>query len=208
MSENTLKLYSFPLSGNAHRVELALSLMGLPYELVEVNLREGEQRSDWFKKLNPTGKVPVLIDGETVVTESTAILTYLAAKFDDGTWMPEDPGLEADVHKWFARAITLLAAGPAAARLITLFGAGFNPEETIQKGHDFLALLEAELAGLNFLVGNRPTLADIAIYTYVAHAPEGHVSLNAYENIRRWLAVIEALPGFVGMQKTDVSAAA
>ncbi len=208
MSETTLKLYTFPLSGNAHRVELALSLLGLPYEAEEVNLGGGEQRADWFKKLNPVGKVPVLVDGETVLTESTAILTYLATKFDDGTWMPEDAALEAEVHKWFARAATVLAAGPAAARLITLFGAGFNPEETIQKGHDFLALLEADLEGLDFLVANRPTFADVAVYTYVAHAPEGHVSLEAYTNVRRWLAAIEALPGFVGMKKTVVDAAA
>ncbi|MEX0300045.1 MAG: glutathione S-transferase family protein [Kordiimonas sp.] len=208
MSDTTLKLYTFPLSGNAHRVELALSLLGLNYELVKVDLAAGEQRSDWYQKLNPVGKVPVLVDGDTVITESTAILAYLAAKFDDGTWMPDDAALAADVHKWFARATSLLAAGPAAARLITLFGAGFDSEETIKKGHDFLALLEAELAGLEYLVAGRPTFADVAIYTYTAHAPEGHVSLEAYPNVRRWIAAVEALPGFVGMQKTDVSAAA
>ncbi len=208
MSDTTLKLYTFPLSGNAHRVELALSLMGVSYELVKVDLAAGEQRSDWYKKLNPISKVPVLVDGETVVTESTAILAYIAAKFDDGTWMPDDAALAADVHKWFARATSLLANGPAAARLITLFGAGFNPEETAQKSHDFLALLEAELEGLEYLVADRATLADVAIYTYTAHAPEGHVSLDAYPNVRRWIAAVEALPGFVGMQKTDVSVAA
>lgn len=208
MSENTLKLYTFPLSGHAHRIELALSLMGLSHELQVVDLAGGEQRSDWFKKLNPSGKVPVLVDGDTVITESTAILTYLAAKFDDGTWIPEDPEGAAEVQKWFVQANTALASGPAAARLITLFGAGFDPETTIEAAHTFLGHLDAALEGRNFLVGATSTFADVAIYSYAAHAPEGHVSLENYQNVLRWIANVEALAGFKGMKKTDVSAAA
>ncbi|MBV1900098.1 MAG: glutathione S-transferase [Kordiimonadaceae bacterium] len=208
MSENTLKLYTFPLSGHAHRAELALSLLGVPYEAIMVDLAGGEQRSDWFKKLNPEGKVPVLVDGDVVVSESTAILTYLAQKFDDGTWLPKGAQAAATVEKWFARATSSLAIGPAAARLITIFGAGFDPVVTAEKAHAFLALLDAELEGRDYLVGDHATFADVAIYSYTAHAPEGHVSLKNYANIRRWIAAIEDLPGFIGMPKTDVSAAA
>lgn len=208
MSENTIKLYSFPLSGHAHRIELALSLMGLDHEVQVVDLAAGEQRSDWFRALNPAGKVPVLVDGDTVVSDSTAILTYLAVKYDDGTWIPTDPSGAAEVQKWFVQANTALATGPAAARLITLFGAAFDPEETIKKAHDFLEHLDAALEGKAFLVADRPSFADVAIYSYTAHAPEGHVSLEQYVNVRRWLAAVEELPGFKAMPKTEVSAAA
>ncbi|MBL4639360.1 MAG: glutathione S-transferase family protein [Kordiimonadaceae bacterium] len=208
MSDNKLKLYTFPLSGHAHRAELALSLLGVDYEAITLDLAGGEQRSDWYKEINSAGVVPALVDGETFITESTAILTYLAAKFDDGTWLPKDAENAAHVAKWFARASAGLAAGPAAARLITVFGAGFDPEVTAEKAHTFLAFLEAELEGKDFLVAGRPTFADVAIYSYTAHAPEGYISLDNYTNIRRWIAAIEALPGFVGMSKTEVAAAA
>ncbi len=205
MSDASLLLYTFPLSGNAHRVELALSLLNVPFEKKTVNLGAGEQREDWFKKLNPNSKVPVLVDGDTVISESTAILTYLAAKYDDGTFMPENAADAAEVQQWFVRANTVVAEGPAAARLITLFGAGFDQEETIQKAHEFLSLLNDNLQDKEFLVAGRATFADVAIYTYVAHAPEGLVSLAEYNNVTRWINQIEALSGFVPMQKTDVS---
>ncbi|MCK0070224.1 MULTISPECIES: glutathione S-transferase family protein [Kordiimonas] len=208
MSDTSLVLYSFPLSGNAHRAELALGLLGVEYENRTVKLGEGEHRGEAFKKLNPASQVPVLVDGETVVTESTAILTYLAAKFDDGSFMPADAAGQAEVQKWFAKANGPLQNGPASARLITLFGAQFDQAATIEKAHAFLAYLNAELEGKEFLVAGRPTFADVAIYSYVAHAPEGLVELTDYSNVTSWLARIEALEGFVGMQKTDVSNAA
>jgi len=208
MTNTKLKLYSFPLSGHAHRIHLALSLMGLNFEIQTVDLANGEQRSDWFKALNPAGKVPVLIDGDTVISESTAILTYLANKYDDGTWIPADAAGAAEVEKWFVAAATTLAAGPASARLINLFGAKFDKAETIEKAHSFLGFLEAALNGKSYLVADRPTFADVAIYSYTAHAPEGDVSLGAYPNVTEWIARIEALDGFVGMPKTDTAKAA
>jgi len=208
MTETKLKLYSFPLSGHAHRIRLALSLLGLNAEIIDVDLANGEQRSDWFKKLNPAGKVPVLTDGDIVVSESTAILTYLAKKYDNGTWLPEDAENAATIEKWFVAASTALAQGPGAARLITLFGAGFDKAETVAKAHAFLTDLDNFLAGKSYLVADRPTFADVAIYSYTAHAPEGHVALDAYHNILNWITRIEALEGFVPMQKTKVAAAA
>jgi glutathione S-transferase len=99
------------------------------------------------------------------------------------------------------------AAGPVAyglcrARLITVFGAAFNPEEVIAHGHQFLHVLEHELAGRQWLVGESATLADLANYAYVAHSPEGNVSLDAYPNVRAWLTRIEGLSGFVPMDKS------
>ena len=72
----------------------------------------------------------------------------------------------------------------------------------ISRSHDLLKVVDQELANSEFLVGNQPTIADVAAYSYIAHAPEGNVSLDDYANVRAWLARIEALPGFVGMPRT------
>jgi len=209
MSTPSLTLYNFPLSGHAHRIQLALSLMGLPYEDRVVDLPGGEHKGAAYLALNPEGKVPTLKDGDTIVTESTAILTYLAAKYDDANhFIPADPKRAAAVQRYFAQASGPLATGPARARLITVFGAPFDAEKTIADAHAYLARLDEELTGRTFLVGDGITFADVALYSYVAHAPEGHVSLEPYANIRRWLAAVEALDGFLPMPRTEVAAAA
>lgn len=209
MSETKRTLYSFPLSGHSHRAELALSLMGLEFENRVMDLGAGEHKSDWYLKLNPEGMVPVLVDGDDVIYESTAILTYLAAKYDpDHKWIPESAFGQSLVQRYFAQASGPLAAGPARARLIQLFGAEYDEEATITNAHAYLARLEADIEGRAYLLGDAITFADVALYSYVARAPEGFVSLEAYPNIRAWLARIEAQERFVEIPQTDVSAAA
>ena len=208
MTNDPLKLYDFPLSGHSHRIRLALSLLGIEYDLIPVDLANGEHKKPWYKTLNPAGQVPVLTDGDTVITESTAILSYLAKKYPDGEWIPTDAAGAAEVEKYFVAASTALAAGPARARLINLFNAPYDKTETIEAAHKYLATLEAALDGKNYLVAGRPTFADVAIYSYTAHAPEGDVSLDAYPNILAWTARIESLDGFLGMPKTNTAKAA
>jgi glutathione S-transferase len=112
------------------------------------------------------------------------------------------------VQAWLSVAAGQIAFGPAAARLITVFGAKYNPEDVIGRAHTLLKVMEAQLATRSFLVGSTATVADIAGYSYVAAAPEGNVDLAAYPNVRTWLARVEALPGFVPFQKTAVGLAA
>ncbi|MBL8245857.1 MAG: glutathione S-transferase [Rhodanobacteraceae bacterium] len=195
----SLTLYRFPLSGHAHRAELFLSLLGLPAQLVDVDLRQGAHKRPEFLELNPFGQVPVLRDGEAVIADSTAILVYLARQYAPD-WLPTDPLQAAQVQCWLSAASGPIAAGPARARLITVFGARYNAEETIAQAHALLRVVESELAGRTWLVGERPTIADIAAYTYIAHAPEGNVDLSPYPALRAWLQRIEALPGFVPMR--------
>jgi glutathione S-transferase len=208
MTQQPITLYRHPLSGNSHRVELFLNLLGVEHELVDVDLIAGEQKTPPFLTLNPRGQVPVLIDGDNVITESNAILVYLATKHDDGTWMPRDAENAAAIQHWLSRAVIDVANGPAAARLVTLFGAGLDHAKTKEIAHAFLSELNTTLDGLDFLVAGRPTLADVAIYSYVAHAPEGGVALDTYLNVRAWIARIEALPRFIGMHKSALPAAA
>ncbi|PYB69761.1 glutathione S-transferase [Pseudomonas sp. LB-090624] len=201
---NPIKLYNFPKSGHAHRIELMLSLLNLPTELVFVDLAKGAHKQPEFLALNPFGQVPVIDDNGTVIADSNAILVYLAKKYDNGTWLPEEPAAAARVQRWLSVAAGPLAFGPAAARLVTVFGASFNTDEVIARAHTLLKVIDAELAQSPFLSGSTPTIADVANYSYIAHAPEGNVSLEPYANVRSWLARIEALPGFVPMPRTMI----
>ncbi|TLP61329.1 MULTISPECIES: glutathione S-transferase family protein [Pseudomonas] len=199
-----IKFYNFPKSGHAHRIELMLSLLNLPTEQVFVDLAKGAHKLPAFLALNPFGQVPVIDDNGTVVADSNAILVYLAKAYGGERWLPEDPLGAARVQRWLSVAAGPLAFGPAAARLVTVFGASFNADEVIGRAHTLLKVIEAELGKAPFLVGEQATIADIANYSYIAHAPEGNVSLQPYPNVRAWLARIEALPGFVPMPRTVI----
>lgn len=203
-----MKLYHHPLSGHAHRARLFVSLLSLPHELVEVDLAAGAHKSPEFLKLNPFGQVPVLDDDGVIVADSNAILVYLAKKAGRGDWLPEDPSGAAAVQRWLSVAAGEVAYGPAAARLITVFGAKFSADEVIGRAYTLLARLESRLSGQNWLVGDHPTIADVAIYSYVARAPEGNVDLQAYPSVNAFLRRIEALPGFVPFVQTPVGLAA
>lgn len=203
-----MKLYHHPLSGHAHRARLFLSLLGVDHELVHVDLAQGAHKQPAFLALNPFGQVPVLDDGGTVVTDSVAILVYLAKKLERRDWLPEAPAAAAEVQRWLSVAAGQIAYGPAAARLVTVFGAPYRPEEVIPRAHAILALVEARLADRPFLTGATPTVADVALYSYTARAPEGNVDLQPYPQLRAWLARIEALPGFVAFDRTPVGLAA
>ncbi|SIQ36581.1 glutathione S-transferase [Rhizobium sp. RU33A] len=197
-----MKLYHLPLSGHAHRAVLFLSLLGQKAELIEVDLANGEHRTPEYLKLNPFGQVPVLDDHGFVVNDSNAILVYLATKLGRKDWLPDDLETVARIQKWLSVAAGEIAYGPCAARLITVFGADFRAEEVIARAHRILTLIEQELEQHLFMIANTPTIADVALYSYIVGAPEGNVDLMPYENVRRWLARIEALPGFVEFPKT------
>jgi glutathione S-transferase len=195
---NPIVLYRNPLSGHAHRVELFCSLLKLPVRLVDVNLRGGEQKKPEFLLKNPFGQVPVIEDGELTLADSNAILVYLAGRYDKtGNWYPRDPGAAARVQQWLSVAAGQLVAGPATARAVKVFGFPLDHARAVTVAGQLFGLLEQALAKQPYLTGSAPTIADVAMYTYTALAPEGELSLEPYANIRAWLARIEALPGFV-----------
>jgi len=199
---NTIKIYGLTLSGHSHRVELFANLAGIPYELTELDLANGEHKKQPFLSLNPAGQIPVIVDGDVVISDSNAILVYLARKYAP-SYIPKDPVQEAEVQKFLTLAAGELAFGPAAARLITVFNADLNADFCQATADKLLPKLEAHMDGREFLVGDSPTIADVAIYSYTAHAPEGNVSLEPYPNVRRLLANIEALPKFKPMPVTN-----
>jgi glutathione S-transferase len=205
-----IRLYRHPLSGHAHRVELLLSLLGLPRELIDVNMVRGAHKTpEFMAKNNPFGEVPVIEDGDVTLADSNAILVYLATRYDDtGRWLPRDAEGAARVQQWLSVAAGQLAYGSSKARFIKLFGARLDLDLAQAISRTLFEVLDKELAKRPFLAGETPTIADIALYTYTAHAPEGGVPLEPYGHLRAWLARIEALPGFVGMRSSTPPAVA
>lgn len=197
-----IRLYTTRLSGHGHRVQLFLTMLDLPFEVVEVNMKAGDNRRPEFLALNPFGQVPVIEDGETVLFDSNAILVYLAKRYGDPAWLPDDPQGAAAVQRWFSLAAGPIAYGPCAARLVTVFGAPLDHAFTKRVAVKLFDVIEGEFANKRFAAGDTPTIADIAAYAYIAHAPEGGISLDPYPNLRAWLRRIEALPRFVPMPQT------
>lgn len=205
-----IKLYRAAISGHAHRVELFLSLLGLPFELVDIDLAARAHKTPEFLAMNAFGQVPVIRDGEVTVADSNAILVYLASRYASNAdqWLPREPLQAAAVQRWLSVAAGQLAFGPALARVIQLFKRPDSPNDAIARAHALFTVMEQQLGQSAFLAGDVPTLADIANYSYIARAPEGNVSLQPYSNLRAWLARIEALPRFVPMVQTPIGLAA
>jgi glutathione S-transferase len=200
-----MKLHYHPLSGHSHRARLFLSLLGIEHELIEVDLRSGAQKRPAFLALNPFGQVPVLEDGGDVFSDSNAILVYLAKRYGNSDWLPETAAEASRVHRWLSVAAGEINRGPASARLVNVFGAKLDAADLINRAHAILKLIELSLEGHCWIVvGNHPTLADVALYSYIARAPEGDIDLSEYPLILAWLKRVEALPGFVPFQQSPV----
>jgi glutathione S-transferase len=201
-----IRLHRSKLSGHAHRAELFLSLLELPVEIIEVDLRGGENKTAAYLAMNPFGQVPVIDDNGTVVYDSNAILVYLARTYGGERWMPSGIAAQVAIQQWFSLAAGPIFNGPCAARMVSLFGAPLDHERAKGIAHKLFVVLEQGFAERPYAIGSEASVADVAAYSYIALAPEGGVDLAPYPALRAWLARVEALPGFVPVHRT-VSAA-
>lgn len=199
-----LRLHGHELSGNSTKVRLLLELAGIPYTWVRVDLMKGEHKGEAFLALNPFGQVPVLEDGDTTLADAQAILYYLAARQADGRWLPTDPLGQARVVRWLSTAAGEVRQGPESARLHHLFGVKAIPiERAHEKAAFVLDQLDRHLADRLWLECDRPTIADIAVFPYVALAGDGGIDLAPYPHVRAWIARFQALPGYRPIKGLD-----
>ena len=194
-----ITLYGGPRSGNAYKVRLLLTLLGLEFEETVINLQAGENRTESFLALNPRGQIPTLVDGDVTVWDSQAILVYLARRYGEA-WLPVEPAAMAEVMQWLALAENELLFGLARARAIKSFGLDFDLAPCQAYGHAGLQVLEHRLAEHRWLAAGKTTIADIACMPYAALSYMGDVSLDDYPAVRTWIGRIRALPGFVAMK--------
>jgi glutathione S-transferase len=198
MANTTIILHGTGLSGHTHRVALMLNALGLRYAFV--NSPGDVRATPAFLALNPLGQVPVLQDGDLTLVDSNAILVYLARRYaPDAAWLPQEPVAAASVQRWLSIAAGEVMHGPAIARMISLFGLPDDPARAARISARVLSFMDGHLAGRIFLAADHVTIADVACYSYVAHAPEGQISLEPYPNVRAWLKRIEAQPWFQPM---------
>lgn len=194
-----MKLYDLELSGNCYKVRLFAALAGIPLDIEAVDFLGGAHKRPPLIELNPWGEIPILVDGEVVLRDSQAILVYLAGKYADAAWFPRDPAAMAEVVQWLSTAANEVQNGPAAARLVDKFGYAIDKADTLRRAARILPLLDAHLATHPWLALGRPTIADCAVFPYIALAPEGGIALGDYPHVGQWLQRVKALPNFLGM---------
>jgi glutathione S-transferase len=195
-----IRFYRFARSGHCHRVEWFANVIGVPLEIVEVNLGKRENRSPEFLHLNAAGQVPVIRDGDVTLSDSNAILVYLAAKYGGPRWQVDDPVFAAGLQRWFSHAAGRLVSGPAAARAHVQFNGSGDLAAKQAAAHAVLRLMDEGMHS-PFLLGEELSLADVANFAYAAHAPEGGVDLDGYPALRAWIERVEATPGFIPMRR-------
>jgi glutathione S-transferase len=194
-----ITLYEFAPSGNCHKIRMLLSFLGLDYQSVKINGSEREQKSAEFLAKNPFGQVPVLQDGDIIIRDSQAILVYLAKQYGSEKWWPNDAKTLADITAWLSTAANEVARGPATLRAMHKFGRTINVDEAQQFTNNVMAVLENHFSQHAWLVGDHISIADLAIYPYIALGSEGKIDLANYVAIQQWFQRIQALPAYVGM---------
>ncbi len=202
-----MKLYYFPASPNSRKAHAVAIHLDLPMNLRLIDLQKGEQRTSEFKQFNPTGRTPVLQDGEFVLWESTAIMQYLASQTHNSLW-PENAQSRADIMRWqswqlahwqsacqplqFERVVKqILQLGDPDPQVV---------EQATQRFHQEAAVLNQHLAERTYLVDETLTLADFSVASDFTYAGPGQFPLESYPHIQAWYARIEQLPAW---QKTD-----
>lgn len=203
MPQSDITLHGTPLSGHAHRVELLLLALGLDYRYAAAPAEI--RRSNAFRALNPLGQIPVLQDGDLTLADSNAIMVYLVRRYaPDSDWLPAEAVAASQVQRWLSIAAGEIMHGPCTARLVVQFGLKDDPNRAETIAARVLGFMDSHLAGRAFLAADHPTLADLACYSYVAHAPEGGIRLEPYPAVQAWLARVEALPFFKPMPHSPI----
>jgi glutathione S-transferase len=191
-------LYGAEHSGHSHRVRLLLDMLGLPYRIEPTPA--DRRRTPEFLALNPLGQIPVLHDEGHSIADSNAILVYLALTYDpQRRWLPADPLQASQVQRWLSIAAGELRHGPGAARLIAQWGLPGDPASAAEIAQKLLQFMEEHLQRAQWLAAGHATIADLANYSYIAHAGEGGISLDGFPAIRAWLERVRSLPRFSPM---------
>ncbi len=196
------RLYDYLPSGNGYKVRLLLTLLGLPFERVELDIDRAETRTAAYLAKNPNGRIPALeLENGEVLAESHAILFYLA----DGTpYLPDGRWLRAQTLQWmffeqYSHEPYVAVARYFLQHLEMTEARRVLLAEKQEKGRAALAVMEGHLASCAFFVGERCTIADLALYAYTHVADEGGYDLEPYPAVRAWLARVAAAPGHISI---------
>jgi glutathione S-transferase len=194
-----MRLHDYAASGNCYKARLLLALLGRRYERVAVDIFGGDTLTDAFAALNPVRETPVLeLDDGTILTQSPAVLWFLA----EGTaFLPDTPLERAQVVQWLAFEQERVMGGIGGARFRRLTGRA-GPQDPALAGRlrlarEALDVLAAHLRDREWLVGDRATIADVAVFAYTSRAGDIELDPGGWPPVAAWLERVRALPGFV-----------
>jgi glutathione S-transferase len=200
-----ITLYDFEISAGCYKIRLLLSLLKLDYERATVNFYPGfEHRKPAFLKINPLGQLPVIRDGDLVLRDAQAILTYLARKYDPAArWLPSQPVAFAEVMMWLFFTASALAAATA-ARLHALLDFPADEAAVRRAARKAFRIMDDAMTarqhdGAAWFVADRATLADVALFPAIALSRDFGVEHDEYPALRRWMRRVRGLDGFIAM---------
>jgi len=204
-----LTLYSMQSSGNSYKVRMLLARLGMPYHLVEIDRFKGENRTPEYLAINPDGRLPALqLDDSRMLAESNAILVYLA---QGSAWLPADPFDYAETLRWMFFEQHSHEPAIAEARFWLHFVRGGRELRTheidqwMERGYAALALMEQHLSRHDYFVGDRETVADLALYAHTHVADEGDFDLSGFPGIGRWIARIASNAAHISIDSAHSS---
>jgi glutathione S-transferase len=198
-----MRLYNSQVSGNCYKARLLLTLLGIPFERIELDVIDRSNRREVLGGKNPALRVPTLeLDNGEHLAESNAILWYLA---DGTTYLPDDPLERARVLQWMFFEQYEVEPNVAVARFwIAVLGEREKYADELESkwraGNRALAALDEHLGGREWLVGGAYSIADISLYAYTHVADEGGFDLEGYPAVQAWLARVAARPGHVPIE--------
>lgn len=197
-----LKLYDYTLSGSCYKVRLLLDFMGLEYEKIPIDFYPGRQhKKPEFLEINPLGQLPVLEDGDLRLRDAQAILAYLAHTYDETEqWLPRDPAQYGQVMMWLMFAGGEIMAA-SAARLHDALGYELDIAAARANAHAAFRILDDHLSERaidrkTWIVGDHPTIADVACFPYTALSGDGGIGHEDYPAMRNWMRAFRRLEGF------------
>jgi len=196
-----MKLYMNPLSPNDRRVRLTAAVLGLSIEEKPLDFAKGEHKTPEYLALNPNGAIPTLVDGSFVLTESRAIMQYLASKKPETGLVPKDETDRADVTRWqfWDAAHFSTCCGTVAFQRVfkPMMGMGEPDHAKVEEGlagfRRYAAVLEARLAGKTYVVGDKLTLADLTLACSLMYAKQSELPLSEFPNVQSWFGRITEL---------------
>jgi len=199
-----MKLYCNPLSPNVRRVRLTAAVLGIGLEEKVLDFAKGEHKNPEYLALNPNGAVPTLVDGDFVLTESRAIMQYLAGKKPESGLMPRDEAARADVTRWqfwdashFSPQLGTLAFEKLIKGMVGLGEPdSAKVNDALVNFRRFAAVLNQRLTSRQYVVGNSLTLADLTLASSLMYAKQTEVPVSEFPNLEGWLSRITALEGW------------
>ncbi|MGA7118536.1 MAG: glutathione S-transferase family protein [Polyangiaceae bacterium] len=199
-----MKLYYNPLSPNVRRVRLTAAVLGIQLEEKQLDFAKGEHKNPEYLALNPNGAVPTLVDGDFVLTESRAIMQYLAAKKPESGLLPRDEAARADVTRWQFWDASHFAPQMGTLGFEKMFksmmGLGEPDAGKIQDAlgnfRRFAAVLNKRLDGKKYIVGDSLTIADLTLASSLMYAKQVEAPVAEFPNVHAWFSRITELDGW------------